>query len=321
MFSIQNTILADHAFYINLSESTDRHDNVISQIKKFNISSLDRFEALKDPLHQSSATKSHLAVFELADKNSYDTICVFEDDFQLSENLELYSNTINIDDYLSIFCEHINHISWDIILLGFNGKKPCIPISKHLAKNFKSTGAWAYLINKKTYQFILNNFNYYRDRLAIDDILPYLTYYGFNSYVANIPIVNHATGFISTLQPSLGPINYTQWIIGNYHRTIWYSLNGKEGSVENSLDKIYNNTIYSRNNIIQINNFDGNLNKLIIFIQNNFPFSVSFIEILDNYTEESIRYYLNVECPYLIHTPLDRSNINGLGNNIITVSI
>lgn len=321
MFTIHNNILADHAFYINLPTSVDRHEYAQNQIKTLDINGLDRFEALKDSLHQASATKSHRAVLELADKEGYDTICVLEDDFHIQENLLIYTKQTRIQDYLPVLSEHLKNIEWDIILLGFNGKKPCIPVSQHLSKNFKSTGAWAYLINKKAYQYILNNFSYYNDRLAIDDILPYLTYFGFKSYVTNTCIINHAAGFISTLQPSLGPVDYTQWILGNYHRTIWHSLDGTESDFSDCLNKIYKLGEYSRNNIVLINNFDGNLSRLIEFMQNNFKYSITYTEIKDNYTAPGIGYYLNVESPYLLHGPNNRPSIDGLGSYIVEVSI
>ena len=163
--------------------------------------------------------------------------------------------------------------------------------------------------------------SYYNDRLAIDDILPYLTYFGFKSYVTNTCIINHATGFISTLQPSLGPVDYTQWILGNYHRTIWYNLDGTESDFSECLNKIYTNSDFVRNNILCLRNFDGNLENLINFMQNNRRYSVAFSEIQDNYNMPELGYYISVECPYLIHKPHIRANIEGLGSNLVEVSL
>lgn len=324
MFSIYNNNLSDHAFFINLPRSTDRLSNIEQQIKQFDIKGLFRLEALTDQLHQSSATKSHFNAFSIADQEGFNSICVFEDDFQFYEEVFIYDEKFKstLYDYLPQLINHIQNIDWDIILLGFNGKKPCIPISKHLSRNFKSTGAWGYLINKKTYQYILNNFNYYRDRLAIDDILPYLTYFGFNSFVTNIQIAHHGKGFISTLQPSLGPTDYSQWILGNYHRSIWHFLqNTEQKNLESALENLYNNSKFARDYIGIINNFDGNIQRLINFMQTNHQYSTIYTEIANNYDIPELGYYLSVECPYLIHKPSSRKNINGLGSNLLEIEL
>lgn len=322
MFSIHNNILADRAFYINLPSSTDRKDNVDSQISQYEINDIERFEAIKDPLHQASATKSHIKIFEESSKQGYESICVLEDDFQIKDDVFILdqNNKISLVEYLPILSEHLSQIDWDVVLLGFNGKKPCIPISPHLSKNFKSTGAWAYLINKKTYEYILNHFNYYGDRLAIDDILPYLTYKGFRSYATNTQIIHHGVGFISTLQPSLGPINYSEWILGNYHRTIWHSLNSFTDFFT-SLDDIYNTTNFIRENIILLNKFNGDITQLINFMQSNSLYSTCFSEIVANYNLPGVGYYLSVESPYLIHTPNTRNEIVDLGSNFIEIDL
>ena len=56
---IFNKKIADKGFFINLEKSTDRLDNVNTQILKFKIDNLNRFEALTDEMVQCSATKSH----------------------------------------------------------------------------------------------------------------------------------------------------------------------------------------------------------------------------------------------------------------------
>lgn len=324
MFSLYDNNISDQGFYINLPGSTERLSNVEKQIDKFAIKGLSRVEALTDPLHQSSATKSHFHALEIADKEGYDSVCIFEDDFQLYENINVLfdSNSIKLQEYLPELCEDLKKNKWDVVLLGFNGRKHCIPVSPHLSKNFKSTGAWAYLINRKTYQYILNNFNYHRDRLAIDDIIPYLTYFGFDSLATNVQIFHHGVGFVSTLQPSLGPTNYSQWIWGNYQRTIWNCLDTNNPiGFHASLQKIYDDSNFSRNNILYIDNFDGNIESLQNFMHNNCSYYSVYAELLNNYDMPNVGYCLNVELPYLVHRLGTRDKISGLGSNIVTVSI
>jgi hypothetical protein len=70
--------ISDIGYFINLPESIDRLNNVNSQIEKYSIKNLIRFEALTDPWHQTSCTKSHRGVFELAKQNGYDVIYFWE---------------------------------------------------------------------------------------------------------------------------------------------------------------------------------------------------------------------------------------------------
>lgn len=322
MFSILNTNMADAGFYINLDSSKDRKNNVEQQVEKFNIQNLTRFPAITNQFIQSTATESHRSIFELAKKEEYKTICIFEDDFQLYDNLFIghETNSIKTEEYLPILLEHLNQIEWDIIFLGFNGRHPCIPVSKHLSINFKSTGAWGYIIKERAYSYILEHFNYHRDRLAIDDLLPVMNYHGFKALATNTQIVHHGVGFISTLQPSLGPINYSEWILGNYYRTIWHLLDSPS-DFEDALNQIFDHSEFIRNNTIRLNKFDGNVDNLINFMKKNPQYAVGFNEIVDNYSLPQVSYYLGVECPYLIHPVNTRQRVFGLGYNIVEVDL
>lgn len=322
MFSILGSKLADKGFFINLDASTDRLDNVRRQITDFQITDLERFPALKDPLHQASATKSHLAILSQALSSGYDSIFVGEDDFQLYDTVFITENSINqsTQQYLSTLSQHLNETAWDVLCLGFNGKKRCIPVSKHLSKNFKSTGAWGYIIKKPAMEFILDNFSYYRDRQAIDDILPSLTYYGFTSLVTNTQIFHHAHGFISTLQPSLGPIDYRQWITGNYYNCIWHYIKQPPTDFDSALEEIYESSEFNRNNIVRITNYDGDTNKLIGFIDSHPEYYGTYID-LDTSNDKHIGYMIAVEFHNLIHSWDNTPRISGLGSNIIEETI
>jgi hypothetical protein len=56
--------------------------------------------------------------------------------------------------------------------------------------------------------------------MLIDDYLPLLNSKGFVT-LTTIPLtINHAIGFVSTLQPK-GPVDYTSWINGSYHKFLY----------------------------------------------------------------------------------------------------
>jgi hypothetical protein len=220
-FKINGIKFADRGFFINLNKSTDRLSLVVKQIKQFNIEGLNRFEALTDEWIHFSCTKSHLKVFETSLLEDYDTIFVAEDDFLIEETCFFpHGDKQNIHDVLSKVSEDLNSVEWDVLLFGCNPKAPLIPITNNLAVVNKSTGAWAYLIKKRAYRYLLKNSNYKKDVIAIDDWLPILNDKGFIT-LTTIPLtINHGVGLVSTLQPA-GPVNYDGWIKGSYHKFLY----------------------------------------------------------------------------------------------------
>jgi GR25 family glycosyltransferase involved in LPS biosynthesis len=235
MFKILNKTFADKGFYINLNSSTDRKENIDRLINKYQIEGIERFEALTDEMIQYSCTKSHLGVFKKALDEDLDIIFVSEDDMNIEDECYLpYSDEkVLFKDIISKVNEDLKNVEWDVLLFGCNPKTHLIPITDTLATNHRSTGAWAYIIKKRAYKFILENLNYKKDLLAIDDYLPLLNNFGFTT-LTTIPLtINHSIGFISTLQP-LGPVNYDTWIKGNYHKFLYdnYKNNFSQTTVE-----------------------------------------------------------------------------------------
>jgi GR25 family glycosyltransferase involved in LPS biosynthesis len=215
-FSILGHDLADRGYYINLSESVERKDYIEKQIIKFNIKNLYRFEALKDEIRQYSCTKSHRAIYEEAIAQSLDYIFVAEDDFTIHD---LFKIKINLDNYLNNIKTLIKN--YDIIMFGCNPKKQLIPDNRYFAFNTASSGAWAYIINRRAMEYILKNYEYYKDYQAVDDILPFLNNKGFKTVVSVPQICGHRDGVESTLQPHVGLTYYSGWIDGSWDKTIY----------------------------------------------------------------------------------------------------
>jgi len=232
MTSICGIELADKGYYISLAESKNRQENVLKQVEKYNIQNLEMFPALTDPLRQSSCTKSFQECFKQADNNNIETLLMLEDDFQINDQINFLENTYFFADMLKTVMEEAKNIDWDIIQFGCNPKNYLVPVTPHLALNSKSTGAWAFLIKRRAYKYIAENFSYYTDYLAIDDILGYMNRKGFKCYVTTPLLINHGTGFESTLNPQ-GPVNYNAWIDGNYEYFLYQSIRNSENYVDN----------------------------------------------------------------------------------------
>lgn len=243
MFSILSHQLADAGFYINLDSSLERKEFMDKQIDAFHIQGLNRFPALTDDLRQYSCTKSHRAVFEHALNNGYNSIFVAEDDFQIYDKPKHYNDFgISLNNFLADYHDFILNNDYDVLLFGCNPKKNIIPINSGFGINQASTGAWSYIIRPKAMKYILDNYNYYRDYHAIDDILPALNGQGFKTLVTIPMLMGHRNGITSTLQPHVGETYYSGWIEGNWHKHLYEKIYQK--NTINSIDDI-NNAILS----------------------------------------------------------------------------
>jgi hypothetical protein len=220
MIKIAGIEIAENGHYINLEESKERNENVQNQIDKYQIEGLNRFDALTDVARFYSCTKSHLEIFKNSEE---ETILVLEDDFQIHDTCYINKLEFNFIDTLKQVMEDLKTIDWDVVMFGCNPKTYLIPITNLLSRNFKSTGSWAFIIKKRAYKHILENSNYFKDYLAIDDWLCHLNTLGFNVLTTTPMLISHGVGFESTLQPA-GKVNYDAWIQGNYQQYLYKDI-------------------------------------------------------------------------------------------------
>jgi len=231
MFSILGLNFANKGYFINLPQSTDRLKNVRNLEKKYNIKGLERFEALTDELHAYSCTKSHLKIFQNSKEQNLETIFVAEDDFNIEDTSYYPGQRKHLKPTLQQVHKDLQKVHWDVLLFGCNPKETMVKVTDCLYTIPKSTGAWAYIIKKNAYEYILDNLNYRKDYIAIDDYLPLLNSKGFTTLTTVPLLINHAVGFVSTLQPR-GPVNYDVWIQGNYHNFVYDTEQFKIKKVE-----------------------------------------------------------------------------------------
>lgn len=313
MFAIDGIELANRGFYINLQESIRRRNHVLDQIDKFSISGLDRFNAIRNKeITAASATDSQIAVFRQAKDNNLETIAVFEDDFVIKSNIVAIRNpnlSYTLKEYLEIIAQEIANVDWQVLFLGLNIRKKTMPVTKHLSRLFKSTGAWAYIIKKPAYEFLIENTHYSRDRMAIDDLLPELTYHGFNCFVTNFCIADHAHGFPSTMQPQYESTDYREWILGNYHGNVWDGVDDPNISdMESFLDILWKRKENALKYIVRLNNFDGDI-SILEKLETKIPeFRNCYMEI-PNSNFPDLNYFMRVESNLLLH----KSNAFRLG--------
>jgi len=162
----------DKIFIINLKHRTDRWDECIKQLNKYNITNYERFDAvrydLKDinPIHYKKNNMkisnnyilgtmgckfSHYNIIMNAKKNNYNNILILEDDFLFCNNfIERYNEIIsNIEK---------EKIDISMLYLGFSivRKDPYTDTSLINLKKLNSAHTThAYILNKNFYDIIL----------------------------------------------------------------------------------------------------------------------------------------------------------------------
>jgi GR25 family glycosyltransferase involved in LPS biosynthesis len=170
----------DKIFYINLDSRTDRREFMEEQFKKYGINA-ERFPAVSLTKEQNddlvkrgcnfyddsrpeyaprikSCTISHLMILLKAKMMQYENYLILEDDVLFDENI--INNLINSINELKTK-------NWDMYYLG------CNPLeyykeSENLGRVIRTTTTHAYSINKKFYNKILDNVDFFKSYPCID---------------------------------------------------------------------------------------------------------------------------------------------------------
>lgn len=265
-FSIDGIRLADKGYYINLGKSRKRNRYVKEQIKKYKITNLNRFRGLiyDGDYKAYGCTLSHLELFKTFLKSDLDTIFICEDDFEIREKTfhPALGETFNFVDSLQRFKDEIDNLSWDIVMLGCTPRN-VTPVSENLSAVSKSTGSWAYIINRKAASCIVENSNYFTDYLAIDDWLCHISKVGLISLMSNELLMHHADGkFKSEVQPGLGITSYDNMIRGFYQASLWHHYHK---------ESFYKNNVIAKALTINLSFNINDLSQLTEYICNILP--------------------------------------------------
>jgi GR25 family glycosyltransferase involved in LPS biosynthesis len=280
MVKILGIEIAEKGLYINLDSSIDRKKNVEKQIEKYNIEGLERFSALTDPARFFSCTKSHLQIFNESEE---ETLLILEDDFQIKDVCKIKNYEYDFKETLHSVIEELKNVEWDVVLFGCNPKTYLIPVTNLLSKNFKSTGSWGYLIKKRAYTHILQNSNYFKDYLAIDDWLSRLSNLNFNVYTTTPQLISHGVGFESTMMPS-GKVNYNTWIDGNYEQYLYKDVK--------STDFVNDFKVENETTIVVVGHFVDNFLFYLRYLLHSIPTEIErckFLIIYDT-NHNSVEY-------------------------------
>ena len=150
-----NDILKNN-YYINLDHRKDRKEETLKELKKIGIHNPNRFNAIKNEKGAIGCSMSHLKVIELAKKNNWDYVVVFEDDVKFvkpEETLKKLNKIVN------------SNINWNVILLGGNNFKPYEIINEDCIKVNNCQCCSSYIVQKSYYEVLINHWTKGLDKL------------------------------------------------------------------------------------------------------------------------------------------------------------
>ena len=133
------------SFYINLDRRTDRRVQFEGECWKMGLD-VERFPAVAHQVPAIGCGLSHLAVLKLARERGYESVCVFEDDF------EFLVGRPEFDTVLSALPPN-----FDVVMLGwyiFESK----PYDEVFNKVLDATTGSAYIVHSRFYDTLIQNF-------------------------------------------------------------------------------------------------------------------------------------------------------------------
>ena len=138
--------------YINLEYRKERNEHIIEQLKSMGLTNYQRFDAIhnKDCGHIGVAS-SHIACLEIAKKNNWEQVLIFEDDFTFTKAKK----------YILKNYDYIKDTNWDVLMLTGNlnkSKHKYEKIDDTFSKCKKTASLAGYIVKQHYYNTLLNNF-------------------------------------------------------------------------------------------------------------------------------------------------------------------
>jgi len=135
--------------YINLDSRTDRYKHVLNEFSKINVTSPERFKAIKLDNGALGCSMSHLKCLEIAKQKNYDYVLICEDDIEFLDP-ELFLKQLN---------KFINSdINWDVVLIAGNNMLPYAPINDTCIKIYNCQTTTGYIVQKHYYDTLIKNY-------------------------------------------------------------------------------------------------------------------------------------------------------------------
>jgi GR25 family glycosyltransferase involved in LPS biosynthesis len=137
------------AFYINLEHRTDKRKEIEEEMAKMEIP-CERFPAIPWTPGIVGCNYSHIAVLKEARNRRYESVLIFEDDFQFLVDKETFWSTItSIETDISG--------SYDVLMLSYNLREsaPC-PHSDKLLNVLTAHTTSGYIVHSRMYDALIS---------------------------------------------------------------------------------------------------------------------------------------------------------------------
>lgn len=216
----------DKIYIINLEHRKDRREHIIKELKKVSIDNYVIFKAIKPEteddinkwnknfckeradwlknapdeyylkyrLGSLGCLQSHYEILKDAEENNYNNIIILEDDafFRINTRFE---------ELIKILINQSNHIKTSIDIFYFGGrhnKQDYEKISENIVKVKSMATTTAYLINKETRKYIIENIQ--NNESEIDCYYSNVIQNKFNCYSVIPSIICQSSGFSDIVQ-------------------------------------------------------------------------------------------------------------------------
>lgn len=138
------------AFYINLEHRTDRRAEVEAELDTIGIP-CERFPAIQWSPGIVGCNYSHIAVLKEARRRGYESVLIFEDDFQFLVDKERFWSIMS-----AIEGEVAD--SYDVIMLSYNAshESTYAPYSENLNKILGAQTTSGYIVHSRMYDDLIN---------------------------------------------------------------------------------------------------------------------------------------------------------------------
>jgi len=154
-FTISNEVILKNnnnysLLYINLENRKDRKNEIENEFINQDFFNFTRFNAIKSDKGYIGCSQSHLECLKIAKANNYSNVIILEDDFEFLINKNEFHNLL----------ENLITFDYDVLLLSyntyfFNIKQTDNPLFYKITNSQTASG---YIVNKKYYDKLINNF-------------------------------------------------------------------------------------------------------------------------------------------------------------------
>lgn len=135
-----------NAFYINLDSRTDRREQFEEECTKLNLS-VERFPAVARSPGALGCAHSHRNVLRLAKERGYQSVLIFEDDFEFLISRETFDEILNNlpDDY-------------DVVMLSYDIQRS-EPYNERFGRVLEVQSASGYIVSSRFYDTLLETWD------------------------------------------------------------------------------------------------------------------------------------------------------------------